>query len=197
MDSRAQHLTCVCILKFWVFFPWAPATLFKSPLYGHKGELVSSLKGEGLFMGNGLGEIWASYANNGKPKTGALIITFLPFTKDPWELREYTIEEGVGLKVLVELVWFDRAIECACFRPSHAWLATTGIWTPMTSFNLSSSDPPQLATLWFSKTSIKPILFLVQPPKYLRQSISPRPRTPQIKQKRRSHSIWNPDLKLT
>ena len=55
-------------------------------------------------MGNGLGEIWASDTNNGEPKTGALIITFLPFTKDPWESRECTIEEGVGLKVLVELV---------------------------------------------------------------------------------------------
>ena len=55
-------------------------------------------------MGNRLGEVQASDANNGEPKTGALIITFLPFTKDPWESWECTIEEGVGLKVLVELV---------------------------------------------------------------------------------------------
>ena len=81
---------------------------------------MSSLKGEGLFVGNGLGENWASDANNGEPKTEALTITFLPFIVDPWESRECTVEEGVGLKVLLELVRFDKAIECACSRSSHA-----------------------------------------------------------------------------
>ena len=65
---------------------------------------MGSLKGEGLFVGNELGENWALDANNGEPKTGAMIITFLPFTEDPWESRECTVEEGVGLKVLLELV---------------------------------------------------------------------------------------------
>ena len=55
-------------------------------------------------MGNGLGENWTSDANNGEPKTGVLTITILPFTEDPWESRECTVEEGVGLKVLLELV---------------------------------------------------------------------------------------------
>ena len=55
-------------------------------------------------MGNGLGENWASDANNGEPKTEALTITFLPFIVDPWESRECTVKEGVGLKVLLELV---------------------------------------------------------------------------------------------
>ena len=62
------------------------------------------MKGEGLFVGNELGENWASDVNNGELKTGALTITFLPFTEDPWESRECTVEEGVGLKVLLELV---------------------------------------------------------------------------------------------
>ena len=62
------------------------------------------MKGEGLFVGNGLGENWALDANNGEPKTRAWTITFLPFTEDPWESQECTVEEGVGLKVLLELV---------------------------------------------------------------------------------------------
>ena len=57
MNPKAQQLTCVCILKFWGFFSWVLATTFKCPLFGHKGVLMGSLKGEGILVGSGLGDI--------------------------------------------------------------------------------------------------------------------------------------------
>ena len=98
MNPKAQQLTCVCILKFWGFFSWVLATTFKCPLFGHKGVLMGSLKGEGILVGSGLGDIWASEKDIGKPKSEALSTTYLPCNEDHWETRDSTTEEGTGLK---------------------------------------------------------------------------------------------------
>ena len=78
-------------------------------------------------------------------------------------------------------------------------------WTPVSSSILSSSDPPLQATPCFSKTPLRPLFSLVQSPKCLwhsnlpwnpEQWFSPRPKTPQIKQKKGSHSIWKQEQNL-
>ena len=59
---------------------------------------MGSLKGEGIVVGSGLGDIWASEKDIGKPKSEALSTASLPFSEDHWETRGSTIEEGAGLK---------------------------------------------------------------------------------------------------
>ena len=158
-----------------------------------------------------MGDLWASEKDIGKPKSEALSTTSLPFNEDHWETHDSTTEEGARLKghtrasllwlsdsTMLELVWFDNAIECLAFSiPSHAWLAATGVWwTPVLSTILSSSNPSLLAAQCFSKTPLNPLLFLVRPLKCQRHSVSPRPKTPQIKQKKGSYSIWNQELNI-
>ena len=70
---------------------------------------MGSLKGGGIFVGSGLGDICASKKDIGKPKSEALSTTSLPFSEDHWETRDSTTEKGAELKghTRASLLWLS------------------------------------------------------------------------------------------
>ena len=164
MNPRAQRYSCACLLKFWNFFSWALATLFKIPLIGHKGILMGSYLGEGLLVGFELDNFWATGDSSWKP---------IPIIENLWETQEYTTEEGTVLEGRTtnsisdqppSVQWFDESIECSV--PRLARQAPIGAcWTPATSPLLFSTDPPLQSAPCFSKTPQKTTVFTGPVPK--------------------------------
>ena len=104
-------------------------------------------------------------------------------SKDHWETRECATEEGEQTAGTEEQLPFSV--------PMLTGLTAIGIWKPVSSSLLSSSDLPRQATQSFSKI---PLLQSDRSWDPDRRN-QPEPKTPQIKQKEGSHSIWRLDLK--
>ena len=168
MNPRAQQYFWVCILTF-----------LGSLFLGSSGGLI---KRRDITCGFRAGKSLGQRRKHLKAQNRFLA------SEDHWETRECSTEEGVGLKEqtttsTVELLPFSvlRFTKLTAIR----------IWKPVSSSLLSSSDPPRQAAQCFSKTPFLQSDKSWDPD----QRNPPKPKTPQIKQKEGSHSIWRLDLK--
>ena len=168
MNPRAQQYFWVCILTFLGLFSWA--------------LVVGSLKGKILLVVFGLVSPWAKEENIWKPKT------------DFWPQR--TIGKPVSAqqrRVLGSMSKLQPAQLNSCLSPYSG----SPDWQPPESENrylpLFFRPPTRLAKQ--HKVSQKPPFLQSDKTWDPDRRNPPEPKTPQIKQKEGSHSIWRLDLK--
>ena len=167
MNPRAQQHFWVCILTFLGSF-----------FLGSSGGLI---KRRDITCG-----FWAGKSLGQRRKYLKAQNRFLA-SEDHWETHEYSTEEGARLKEQTTAS-IDELLPFSI--PKLTGLIATGIWKPVSSL-LSSSDSLRQATQCFSKTP-----FLQSDKSWDPDRRNPpKPKTPQIKQKEGSHSIWRLDLK--
>ena len=168
MNPKAQQHFWVCILTF-----------LGSLFLGSSGGLI---KRREITCGFRAGKSLGQRRKHLKTQNRFLV------SENHWETRECSTEEGAGLKEQT-IASTDELLPFSV--PKLTGLTATGIWKPVSSSLLSSSDPPRQAPQCFTKTPFLQSDKSWDPD----QRNPPKPKTPQIKQKEGSHSIWRLDLK--